>query len=163
QNGNGSISLQGNLSVSGNLDISGYARLSSLVVGGNAEFGGNVTVDGTLNIKRLTIAGHFTTTGEVPRIELLAVNPPLVTIDGNDTSGTIKIVTGSEVVAAGDLVKAIFNGTYDKKPWLFINAANLESANVQLYRDVNTGYFIIKLVSPLDSNKTYEFDYFIVQ
>ncbi|MBI2007645.1 hypothetical protein HYS85_00190 [Candidatus Saccharibacteria bacterium] len=135
--------------------ISGLAKIENLEVVGDATFKGNIIV-----------AGHFVTAGESPQTVVLAANTsandPQIDIEGNDTSGSIKVVT-TQSVQPGDLAKVIFAQPFDKRPKVFIYPSNLEATTVQLYREVQVNYFIIKLISPLASDRTYEFNYLIVE
>ncbi|MEX1059369.1 MAG: hypothetical protein WEC17_02980, partial [Candidatus Saccharimonadales bacterium] len=135
--------------------ISGLAKITNLEVTGNATFKGNIVVE-----------GHFVTAGKSPQTEVLAANTsanrPQITISGNDTAGSITITT-TEQVQPGDLVKITFVNPFDKNPKVIFNASNPEAVPIQIFREVHTDYFIIKLLSPLAANTVYEFDYFVIE
>ena len=60
-------------------------------------------------------------------------------------------------------LKVNFKQPYSKKPKVFINPANLDTIPLQIYKEVTKDYFIVKLYGPLPPNKTYSFDYFVVE
>ena len=173
--GNGLTTIQGSLTVGYDLNIGGIAYLTQLSVSGNASFSGDLVVGGTLSTKNIVIAGHIITSGEVPIGEVLAAsitNPdtnlqqdlPTLGIEGNDTSGTINLTSSGPLpLQPGDLLKVNFKQPYSKKPKVFINPANLDTIPLQIYKEVTKDYFIVKLYGPLPPNKTYSFDYFVVE
>jgi hypothetical protein len=148
--------LQGGSNTIANLTVSGELTVLTLTVNGDAQFKGNIT-----------LAGHIITAGAAPTVQVLAASTeaPVITVDGNDTSGTLSIstATATQPLQPGDLFKLIFKQPYDKKPKVFLDPANLDAISVQIYKDVTPGYFIIKLIGPMAPGKTYDFDYLIVQ
>lgn len=137
-----------------NLTVTGSTTLQSLVVNQNARFNANVTV-----------AGHIITAGNTPSAQVLSAlfDPPSVSINGNDTAGTITITTRSTNVNPGQLFSMIFANSYTKKPKVFINPNNVQASKVDYYRDVTNSNVTFVTNSTLPANTTYEFDYFIVE
>ena len=168
----GQLNVQGNATVGGSLAV-----LGSLIINTNLTVKGNTTLE-TLTVNQatvfrgdITIAGHIITVGNQPQLEVLTsvlgatTIAPTITIDGNDTSGTLQVDTSSlsDPLPAGDIVKVIFRDSFSKKPKVFINQYNDNALGLQVYKESTTNYFILKSAMPLDPNKLYIFDYFVIE
>lgn len=159
------LTIQGGLTVSEDINIGGLAKLNKLTVSGDASFKGNIVVAGTLKAQTIVINEHIVTTGDNPRVEVLpaAGQNATVTVEGNDVAGSIRLTSGVDQIQPGDSTKLIFKKVYAKTPKVFIEAANPEALNVQIYRDVKPDHFIIRVLNQLEPGKTYIFDYFVVE
>lgn len=119
--------------------------------------------------------GHIITAGDAPVVAVEqgagiadaanGITAPVVTITGNDTSGTITITTGANTSAAA-LVMLHFNKTFGSVPRVVLTPANHVSAAIGAYYDASTtttdGFSILTDQTP-QPNTTYSFTYFVVQ
>lgn len=136
------------------INVSGLAEVGALKVTGNVEIAGD-----------LFVKGHLVTTGDRPTVEPqpAAGSNASVTIDGNDTSGTITIVTGAQP-NKGDLVKIIFNKAYGAAPRIVLSPSNDDAASLIFYKGATTTEnSILKAKDIPVANKTYQYDYVIVE
>ncbi|MDQ5885484.1 MAG: hypothetical protein QG645_649, partial [Patescibacteria group bacterium] len=115
----------------------------------------------------LTIGGHIITAGNTPTItpQAAAGQGATATIEGNDTSGTITITTGTNTTTE-QLANISFANPYNKAPRIVFSPASRESTKVGAYYDpaqtTNSGYSIMVDQLPQPST-TYTFTYFITQ
>ena len=99
-----------------------------------------------------------------------------MTIDGNDTSRSITIVTGDSAQAAtqtavahtaptaGDLVKLTYHNPYDKLPRVIVAGGDRDSAKLQVYQSLKSKtWFNFGVDGTPQPQTTYVFEYFIVQ
>ncbi len=144
-----------------NLTIGGTLKANSLEVSNNAVFNGNIIV-----------FGHFITDGNTPAAQLATginlgsnTTPPVVSVEGNDISGTVKIDTTGMTSAftPGQTVKITFHTPYLKKPKIFLEPSNNNAENITVFKDISQTEFTIKITNQLAPNKIYEFDYLAVQ
>ena len=173
----GDVTIHGSLDAH-NLNIGGMATLASLSVTGNSSIGGDLTVAGTTTVADIVVNGHVITGGDAPKVTTLdaAGTNASVTIDGNDTSGTITIVTGDPAVAAtkstpaipaptsGDLLQLMFVKAFGKVPHILLSASDSKSATLQVYpvgRDQNG--FKLSVNGTPEPNTTYTFDYWVAE
>ena len=171
---NGDLSITGSMNVAGNLNASGPVAISStLSVTGDATFSGNLTVQ-NISVQNITINGHIITAGDTPTASvdtaagtadpLNSIAAPTVTIDGNDTAGTITITTGANT-SSGTLANITFNTPYGKAPVVIISPKDSLSAAVSPYADSNGSLagFNLGIVNASQTTKTYKFNYWISQ
>ena len=167
----GSATINGNTSIGGSLNVSGNTTLTNLTVNGDATFTGNLTV-ANISVANITVNGHIITAGNTPTAivgtaagvedTLSNIPAPQVTIDGNDTAGTITVVAGANTTS-GNFAEVNFNSPFSKVPKVMLNAGDEQTSNLKFYRSAETGKFFIKLSNPPTAGTTYSFDYFIVQ
>lgn len=168
------------LLVRGNVDVSGTTSLrSSLSVNGPTTIGGSLTVGGlitagSLNVGSITISsinisgnlsfnGHFVPGGSTPSVRTsTAAGGGNVNIEGNDTSGTITIRTGSNPTA-GELAVVTFRSAYSTTPRLQLTPLNNGSSSINYYGTKSSSFFTINSSNTPAANTTYIFDYFITQ
>jgi hypothetical protein len=163
--------IQGNLNVVGNLNVTGPVTMKSLTVTDDVVIEGNLTVQ-NITVANIIVNGHIITAGNTPTatvgtaagIEdtLNNIPAPQVTIEGNDTAGTITIVAGANTTT-GDFTEVSFASAFSKAPKVMLNAGNEQASNLRFYRNAETGKFSIKLSQPPAAGETYVFDYFIVE
>jgi hypothetical protein len=175
----GSLNVIGNLNVTGsvamsNLTVTGDTNIGNLTVNGNAVFNGNLTVQ-NISVANITINGHVITAGNAPTTIIGTaagvedqqnnIPAPQVTINGNDTAGTITIVAGANT-ADGELAKVTFNNPFGAKPRIVFSPANRDSSKVGAYYDssltTNNSFSLMADQAP-QSGKTYTFTYWIAQ
>jgi fibronectin-binding autotransporter adhesin len=166
--------IQGNLNVVGNLNVTGPVTMSSLTVTDDVVIAGNLTVE-NITVANITINGHIITAGNTPTATIGTgagtadlpnnIPAPQVTIEGNDTSGTITIVAGANTVD-GELAKVTFTNPFGAKPRIVFSPANRDSAKLGAYYDssltTNNSFSIMADQAP-QAGKTYTFTYFIVE
>jgi hypothetical protein len=170
----GSAVINGNTAVGGSLNVSGGTTLNDLTVNGNTVFNGNLSVQ-NITVANITINGHIITAGNTPTATIGTgagtadlpnnIPAPQVTIEGNDTSGTITIVAGANTVD-GELAKVTFTNPFGAKPRIVFSPANRDSAKLGAYYDssltTNNSFSIMADQAP-QAGKTYTFTYFIVE
>lgn len=145
--------LQAQTATLGNLNVSGTATIN------------NLTVTGLAVVHDLEISGHIITSSGQPTSEVTteAGIGATVTINGNDTTGTIIITTGDSPLA-GSLAHIIFSDQYTAIPHVVLSPSNGNAADLSYYKGTTTttGFDFNANSVPLP-NTTYEFDYFISQ
>jgi fibronectin-binding autotransporter adhesin len=147
------------------LNVSGQSTLANLSVTGDVEVAGTLTV-ATIKVDTLTLEGHFVTAGDVPQASVLGAQAAgtQVTIDGNDTAGTITITTGAQAVNAGDLVDVTFSKAFGKAPRIIISGQNALSSGVRIFPSTKTAQgYKLQTAEQLPAGSTYTFDYFVVE
>jgi signal peptidase I len=147
------------------LNVSGNATVNSLTVIGSATLG-SLKVTGLTEVANILVNGHVITAGDTPVTEVMtALGPGAgVTIDGNDTAGTLTITTGSGGLTAGDLAKISFKQAFGKAPKIILSAQDDASQDARIFPSGKTkDNYILKTGQVLPANTTYTFDYFIVQ
>ncbi len=163
--------LQGNMFVSGNLAIAGTVSANQLAVNGLAVFNGDVTINGNTSTQNIIVNGHLVTSGTSPNVQVLAesniqnnILAPVVTVEGNDISGTITINTvGEQIITPGELAKIEFSKAYSNKPKIFIDASNLEATQIKIFKQASITHFVLSNIDELQPGKIYVFEYFVVE
>jgi cytoskeletal protein CcmA (bactofilin family) len=157
------------------LNVSGTSTLAELTVTGNATVQGSLTVQGDIETRNITVNGHIITGGSAPQVTIQPgagvadatnnIAAPTVTVEGNDTSGTLTITTGANT-SADELAKLTFATAFTGKPRVVLTPANRDSADLGAYYDATTtssdSFSILATQVPV-SGKTYMFTYFVVQ
>ncbi len=160
----GSLEVTGSALIA-SLNVSGTATINNLVVTGLAQVE-QLKVTGLTEVADIIVGGHIITAGSAPQIEALtaAGNGATVTVEGNDISGTITIVTGSTGLSEGDLIKLIFDKPYQKPPHVIISPNGSLSAKLQAYLSgYDDEHFYLGANFTPEANKTYKFQYFVTQ
>jgi len=162
--------INGNITINGSLTVSG-----DITVTQNASFQQNVAIAGELHTADIYVGGHIVTVGVAPLATLgggvgsvdtlHSVNAPQVTIDGNDTSGTVTITTGANATA-DKLFDLLFNKPFSAKPRVIFSPANQKSSQLGAYYDVNSvtkdGFSLYAGSTP-EAATSYAFTYYVVQ
>jgi hypothetical protein len=157
--------LQGGDATISSLNVSGATTLATLTVTGNASIGGKLTV-ASIDVGTITVAGHIITTGTTPTGEVLGAvgTGAIITIDGNDTSGTITITTGTSAISAGDLTKIVYHQAFTKTPKVILAAQDEATTDAKIFPSAKSASeFKLRTSQVLPPNTTYTFDYFIVE
>ncbi len=147
--------LQAESGTFGTLNISGEATIEKLVVTNRAEFKGDIV-----------LGGHLVTSGGIAdsQPEAAAGTGAVVTLDGNDTAGTITLTTGSGTITAGDLATVTFNRPYTKTPKIILSGQDDRSLAARIFpANKSLSTFKLKTEQILPPNTTYTFDYVIVE
>ncbi|MCB9839527.1 tail fiber domain-containing protein [Candidatus Nomurabacteria bacterium] len=163
--------IQGSLNIVGSLNVTGPVTMKSLTVTDDVVIAGNLTVQ-NVTVANLTVNGHIITAGNAPVATVGTaagtedtqnnIAAPQVTIEGNDTAGTITIVAGANTTA-GDLAEVTFNQAFSKVPKVILTAGNEQTTDLKFFRSAQTGKFLINLKNAPQAGQTYTFDYFIVE
>ena len=151
---------------------SGPSTLSYIQDGGSATLV-NLTVSGVLEVKGLLkvadieVNGHIITRGDTPQITAkdAAGTGASVSIEGNDTSGTITINSGSGA-NVGDLAEITFAKSFGSKPRVILSASNDKAAKLQFFKSASKTGFVLKAADgagQTSDNTNYEIDYQIMQ
>ncbi len=160
-----------NLSVSGNiatasLNVSGQANIQDLRVVGTATIAELRVTDAIVIDGDITIGGHFKTAGAKPTAQTQTASGigASVTVDGNDTSGTITITTGASGLTKGDLVKVLFSKAYGAAPRVIISPVGENAADLRTYLGVADPVFFTWSSKTIPEPDTpYSFNYWVVQ
>ncbi len=135
------------------LKVTGTATVGTLVVTGNATFKGNIIIE-----------GHIITSGTTPAGNVLGAAGVggSVSIEGNDTAGTITVTTGS-APSAGELANAVFSKTFGKKPNINLTPVSEAAAAADYYYTSTPQDFKLKFSSLPLPNTVYVYSYFTVE
>jgi hypothetical protein len=176
-----SVKTDKGLAVTGVLDVGGSSNLQgSVVIGGNLAVRGALSVAGTvsadsLNVGalavtsltatgNLTFAGHLVPSGVTPTVDsAIAAAGGSTSINGNDTSGTIVITTGSGALVAGEMAVVHFRSGYKTTPKVQLTPVNTSAATIGYYASRSPGFFTIDIASAPAANTVYAFDYLITE
>jgi hypothetical protein len=177
---NGSTASLSALNVAGQLDasslnISGQTSLQNLAVSGSVTIAKDLTVTGTTTVADIVVNGHIITAGKVPSTQIMVAAGPNATaiISGNDTSGTITIMTGDAPVPAtkttpaipgpiaGQLADIIFSTTFKKAPQVSVTPTNADAANLRIFRTSELDRFSINTIDMPKPLTVYIYDYFV--
>ncbi len=146
-------SLQAQTATLGDLNVSGMATIN------------NLTVTGLASVHNISISGHIITASGQPtsEVQTAAGAGATVSVNGNDTTGTITITTG-DAVTAGEMVKIVFSELYGQAPHVVISPSNAAAARVSYFKgDTTTQRFGLNFEEVPAAHTTYTFDYFISQ
>jgi hypothetical protein len=164
---NGDSSLLGNVTIAQNLNVSGATTIQNLIVNGSATFNGDLTVTGLTEVQSIKINGHIITAGDVPQIA--AGNTDVaVTIEGNDTAGTITVTVNQPVAANAVISNTTFANEFTSatKPRVIITAINGAAVESGIYADYdqtsNTGFTLIT-TKALGAGAVLRFNYMTIQ
>jgi hypothetical protein len=162
----GSALFGSDVTIAGNLNVTGPTQLSSLTVTGTTTLT-SLTVSGNTTLATLTVNGHIITGGVAPTLvaEAGAGSTASISVVGNDTSGTITIVAGTQPTS--ELIATLtFDKPFTTIPHVTLTPANRDSAQAGVYYDesatttISTGLYTTQ---PLQVGSTYKFSYLIVQ
>ncbi|MDL2342497.1 MAG: tail fiber domain-containing protein [Patescibacteria group bacterium] len=153
--------------VTNDLTVKGVTNTATLQVTGSANIEGTLKVTGLVSVVDLKISGHIVTAGDALSTQAMAALGGLgaaVTVDGNDTAGTVTLRTGTDGVVAGELGKVSFKKAFGKTPRIVLSAQDDASDQARIFPSSKTATdFMLKTVNNLSPNTTYTFDYIIVE
>jgi cytoskeletal protein CcmA (bactofilin family) len=161
-----------NLSIAGNTAVQGTLSVQkSISVSGNATFGGVISA-ATLNVDQLTLNKdlqlnrHIDVGGLTPHA---SAGPAIgaggtVSINGNDTAGTVNINFGSSPSANGGILANIyFVNSFNRTPYAVITPVGSTCASLNYYVNRNTTSFSIGTINNNGSaGNNCPFDYFVI-
>ncbi len=165
-NVNGRLYANGGLIVSGDTEFHGSALFQNLVT----------FIEKTVFNNDVLFAGHITTSGEAPVVEVGVaagddqtdvayksdLNSPRIMVDGNDTAGQIELSTESGSTI-GELLSLQFNRAFDKTPTVIITAANDQATSVSFYVEATRSGFKLYVTDAPSEGATLKFNYWVVQ
>lgn len=125
-----------------------------------------VTIAKLVVTGNITVNGHIVTGGNTPTIAAgaAACTSPAVSVNGNDTSGTISVTTGTGCASAGILATVTFNTAFTATPRVTLTPTNANAANLKTYNGANTlTTFTVDAAAPAGDATTYTFNYFASQ
>lgn len=163
------LQVGNDLKVAGAMDVQGQTTLhKGLSVAGAASFG-NLTA-GALTITSLQLNGdlsvnrHITSSGGAPsRSAGTALGSGgTASVNGNDTAGTVNINTGSSP-AAGTFINVTFTHAFTRTPHVLITPIGSAAGSIPYYVNRTATGFSIGTTSPAAANKSFAFDYFVIQ
>jgi hypothetical protein len=155
----GPVTLRNDLTLSGNLTVGGSGSVS-----GNFNVGGAFSA-ATINLNNLLINGHLLTQGKTPAI---GRGPAVdaagsVRLTGNDTAGTITIITGPSPGNLGTMADITFSTRFSSTPHVLLTPVGSSGAGLNFYADRGAGSFSIGTTTALAPNTQYTFDYLVTQ
>ncbi|QQS21898.1 hypothetical protein IPM09_05320 [Candidatus Saccharibacteria bacterium] len=169
-NGDGTVStlnLRKDLQVAGTTRLQGPLTVNQLTtINNNLNVAGNLAIGGTLSVRNfqvsnLTVAGHLISSGGKPGVSVGggAGSNGTVSLDGNDTSGTVAVNTG---VGAGSglLATITFAERFASTPRVVVTPIGRAVPGLYINR-TSTG-FTISADGALAPGG-YAFDYVVVQ
>ncbi len=153
----GAVGINSNLAVRGSLSVGGVLSAGSLNVGSLGV--STINISGNLNF-----AGHIVPSGASPSVKSsVAANGGSVTIDGNDTAGTITINIGSGAVLPGELAIINFRSAFTGTPKVQLTPINSQASALNYYATRSPTFFTVETSSPPVAGASYVFDYLITQ
>lgn len=178
---NGSLATTSNLEVGGNENIKGTSTIqgavginSNLAVRGALSVGGALSA-GSLNVGSLAVSnvnasgnlsfgGHLVPSGPAPTATAsVAAAGGTVSIEGNDTAGTVTVHVGNGSPLAGELAIVSFKTAFAGSPKVQLTPINGAAAGLSYYATRSAGFFTINSASTPASDGTYVFDYLVTE
>jgi hypothetical protein len=177
----GSTELVKDLSVSGKVNVQGDSNISgNLSVGKSLSVGSNLTVNGlitaaSLNVGSLTLSsinlssnlvfgGHLVPSGNAPSGRASSASAGgSVSIEGNDTAGTITITTGSGGLIPGEMAVITFKTMFNGTPKVQLTPLNSAASGLRYYATHTASFFTLNTSVAPTGNTTYIFDYLVTQ
>ncbi|HEY2004733.1 MAG TPA: hypothetical protein VGH44_06500 [Candidatus Saccharimonadia bacterium] len=166
----GNLNIGGSATIGGDLTVAGTTTTKTLVVTGDANVKGGLTVGGTTNLADISVNGHIVTGGSTPTISALTaagLQGASAQVDGNDTSGTVTITTGSAGASGmtpGDLAQLTFNKAFGAAPRAVVSANNAASAQLGVFTtSITPQSFNLSVAGKPEPNTTYVFTYIVLQ
>jgi hypothetical protein len=140
------------------------ATIQELVVVGSANFRGNIIVGGHI----VTNNSQGTTSASIDSNAGTGGTPSCVLVRGSDTSGQIKLVTGTAAWNAGVQCTLTFANTFSSDPNPVITVSKGSGGTTDLsavkpYVDTTTTTMTINFSAADTAQHTYYFNYFNAQ
>lgn len=183
----GSVKINKDLTVNGSTNLQGPTTLNdsltvarSLTVNGNTAFASNLSVNGQISAASLTVgsltissinlsnnlvfAGHLVPNGTAPAARVsVAASGGSVTINGNDTAGTVAITVGSGGLTPGEMAIITFKTAFNTTPKVQLTPINDSGSNLRYYATRSASFFTVNTSTAPTTGTTYVFDYFVTQ
>ena len=151
------VGINSNLAVRGALSVGGSLSAGSLNVG--ALVVSTVNASGSLNF-----GGHLIPSGAAPNAVISAgAGGGSVTIDGNDTAGTVVINVGSTNLVAGEMAAITFRTAFAGTPKVQLTPVNAAASKISYFATRSPTFFTIESSTVPTADTQYAFDYLITQ
>ncbi len=184
---NGTTSLQGTVDVRNQLNVGGPLNVTgsgsfagNINVRGSATIGGSLSVSGTFAVgtisvqtitvsQSLTINGHIVSGGSAPSISATTRigSGGNATVSGNDTAGTISIITGSGPNCGpsgnGQWATITFSRAFSSVPKVILSPVGFNSAKIEISAIRTPQNFTISCNLPPLAGTPYAYDYIVVE
>jgi len=178
----GVTNIRGQLVVAGPVNFQSPAQFGAggtvngnLAVTGNGSFGGSISA-GILNVRDISVsgtinlAGHLSISGQTPGASALsgAGAGAGASVDGNDTSGTVIINTGTipgypTPFPGAQLATVSFRSAYPRVPRIVITPIGQSTGELSFFIIKTATGFTVGTASLPRSNTSYAFDFWVVQ
>ncbi len=163
------VSISNDLSVAHNLAVQGQTTLQgSLSVNGSTTFNGGLSVSrittGSLQLSsNLTLTHHIVAGGATPsRSSGSALGGGGTTsVSGSDTSGSIKINTGSSP-GAGCFITVNFANSYSSTPHVVVTPIGSAAGSLGYYVNRTSSSFSVCTTTAAPSSSSFGFDYIVL-
>lgn len=156
------------------LNVSGATHLRDLSVSGGSNLQGNLTVTGMTSVQSITVQGQIITSGSTPVVSPGAAagqpvttgelhQQPTVTVDGNDTTGTLTIRTGATATVIGTLAHIKFVQAAASNYKVVVSASDVNGSRLRVYvLKTATGFSLLTDTMP-KADTEYKFDYIVMK
>jgi parallel beta-helix repeat protein len=125
-----------------------------------------VTIAKLVVTGNITVNGHIVTGGNTPTIAAgaAACTSPVVSVNGNDTSGTVSVTTGTGCESGGVLATVSFDVAFAATPRVTLTPTSASSASLKAFNGATTlTSFTVDTADPPGDTTTYTFNYFVTQ
>ncbi len=159
------LTVGGAVQLNSTLEVAGAVTLSGNLTVVNATVNGVLLVNGSLELNGHVISGNSSGSTTVSAgLGSECGDTAIVTIDGNDTAGTVNITTGAGACSPGELATITFANTYGEGPKVTLTPANAAAASLQYYSGsaTTTGVSIDSASAPAPATN-YLYNYQIIQ
>jgi hypothetical protein len=153
----GDASFQGKVTIQNGISVTGGGSFSGTLTAGQ------ISADSLLLGKELQLSSHIVTSGSTPgRTNGSALGSGgTASNNGNDTSGTVVINTGSGA-PAGCFVTLTFTRAYASTPHVIISPASSTAGDIDYYVNrTSTGFTICTATDAPDNSAGIAFDYIV--
>jgi hypothetical protein len=152
----GPVGIDNSLSVRGALSVGGPLNAPTLSVGSLSVT--NMNISGNFNF-----GGHISPGGATPNARAsVSAGGGTVSINGNDTSGTI-IINTSSASGPGEMATVTFRTPFSSTPHVQLTPTNGASAALNYFTTRSAGTFSVETGSGTSGGTTYVFDYLVTQ
>ena len=154
------------------LNISGPVAAGTLKVTGLATFDGSLVVAGPAEFQDITVNGRLLVGGAKPTViagkaigtakTSMPDTAPTVSMDGNDTAGTITVRTGGSAVSSGVLTQLRFSEVYRSPYKVVVSAANGPAGKLRVYTSKTAEGFELLTDDTIAQATEYQFDFITI-
>lgn len=121
-------------------------------------------VNGTLTVNGHIVSGNASGTTTAAADTATCTSPPVPTLSGTDTAGTVTVTTGTGCGATGTLASVTFATAYGSAPRITLTPRDLNATLLRYYNGTaaTTGFTIDTGTATTDAT-TYTFNYQVIQ
>lgn len=143
-----------------NLDVNGTATIATLHITGNSIFDGLLTINSHIITGKPDAQAKLTTEVlDAAGKDINGNKDATCEIDGNDTSGTITLTTGTQDTANGAVCKITFIQSFTSAPRTIISALDKDSLQIGGFTSASNTDFTLNFVNVPDAHHVYKFNY----